>query len=52
VGWIDGTTEVVPFPFVLYLGAVGVQANSGFLDFAVAIAPAALGMTELGGGMD
>ena len=43
-----GTTEVVPFPFVLHAGAVVEQANSRFLDSAVAGAPAALGMTRLG----
>jgi hypothetical protein len=46
-----GTTEVVPFPFVLHAGAVAAQANSGFLDSAVpfgfAQGPAALGMTKL-----
>jgi hypothetical protein len=35
----------------LYLGAVAVQADSRFLDSAVAIAPAALGMTRLREGL-
>ena len=42
-----GTTEVMSFPFVLHAGAVLVQADSGFLGSAVAVAPAALEMTKV-----
>lgn len=34
--------------FVLHVGAVAAQADSWFLDSAVAGAPATLGMTKLG----
>jgi hypothetical protein len=36
------------FPFVLHAGALAAQTDSRFLDFAVAVAPATLGMTRLG----
>src|SRR5580658_10403303 len=43
----SGRTESRITSFVLYAGAVVAQANSRFLDSAVAIAPAALGMTKV-----
>ena len=39
-GWINGTTEVAPFPFVLHAGAVAAQADSRFLVASL------LGMTR------
>jgi len=42
--WIGGTTEVVPFPVVLYSGLV-VEANSGFLHLPSLTLRAAVGMT-------
>jgi hypothetical protein len=39
-GWIYGTTEVVPFPFLLHAGAVVAQADNRFLGASL------LGMTR------
>lgn len=39
--------KIMPFPFGRHAGAVAARADRRFLDSAVAIAPAALGMTKV-----
>jgi hypothetical protein len=42
---LDGTIEIVPFP-ILHARVVAAETDSRFLDSAVAVALAALGMTK------